>query len=375
MTTTNWKALLAVTIITLTLSKVNGLPISSSLQRKELQQNLGPSGSTVDGDLGTVGTTVEGLTSSLGLSSRQALDNLSGALQTNDLYDGLTGTRKRSPLVFNSPLAVGGSSKGSPAAQTGGVDAGTDDSDSRRKRSPLVFNSPLAVGGSSKGSPAGETGGISGNQLHSDTKGTTNSLEDDDNHIDGHTSDGTNKLSSQLGSDVNKMIQNKRSPLAGQLGGLTQDLPFGSILGGNSGEDDGSANGNVTPHSVSEAPEEDEQDLPEGKTQKSGTDIGAHLMGGDKKPDMIKIENTGKDATNNHGASRGKTGLSSSIGGDKATKLNLEQKTKDRMNGGEEEGTKGKSSDVGLQTGGGKSTDLDIKNNQSKKTNDYSSRR
>ena len=122
--TTHWKAVLAVTLIALTISRIDGSP-APTLQRKDLNQNLGPTGGTADSDVNTLDTTIQGLTSDLGLSSRQILDSLSTTTDTNGLYEGLTGTRKRSPLVLGSPVSVGGDSKSAPIAKTGGVLGGS----------------------------------------------------------------------------------------------------------------------------------------------------------------------------------------------------------------------------------------------------------
>lgn len=578
--TTHWKAVLAVTLIALTISRVNGSP-APTLQRKDLNQNLGPTGGTADSDVNTLDTTIQGLTSDLGLSSRQLLDSLSTTTDTNGLYDGLTGTRKRSPLVLGSPVSVGGDSKSAPIAKTGGVLGGSDDGD-KRKRSPLLLESPVSVGGDSQSAKAIDTGSVGkkrdsitdelpliggggkdgaesnilqpvtgllggqnggsdssplsgltsslpipikrqesqalgldgltsgllggqdnlvtdltgslpipikrdesnglgldeltsgllggqdsplsgltsslpipirrqesqglgldeltsgllggqdsplsgltsslpipikrehedentngldlgnlsggltnaltkqngalgsleqdlpvgnplqtlGNQVHGDTKSTSNSVGNDGNHVDGDVSKQANKLSSQLGGDLNKRMQRiKRSPLAGDLGGLTQSLPFGSVINGGNDGSTSSTDGNVTPHSVSEAPE---QDLPDGRTQKTGTNVGAHVLGGSDDPSTIGVESTGKDATNNQGSSKERTGLKSSIGGEKPTKVKLDHKAKDRLEGGSEEGTDDKNTNLGLQSGGGKATDLDVKKTNTKKVNDES---
>lgn len=208
--TTQWKFLLAVTLITVTLSRANAVP-AALLQRQELGQDLGPTGDVLGGDLDL-----------LGLKRRQALDGLSKALDTNDLYDALTDTRKRSPLVMGSPVSVGGSSNAAPGVQTGGVnDGGSQGNPVSGKRSPLVFNSPVAVGGSSKSAPGVQTGGA-GQQDNTS----------DDSSDDKSVSQKRSPL--VLGSPVSVGGDSQAAPGA-QTGGL--GLPLKRDKGGGGGGD------------------------------------------------------------------------------------------------------------------------------------------
>ncbi|PWN35074.1 uncharacterized protein FA14DRAFT_171766 [Meira miltonrushii] len=294
--TTHWRFLVAVTLITLTLSRANAVP-ATSLQRKDVNQDLGPTSGVLSGDLGIVG-----------LKRRDTVDGLSNLLDTNGLYDGLTDTRKRSPLVFDSPVSVGGSSQSAPGAKTGGIGS--------KKRSPLLFDSPVAVGGSSKSAPGTSTGGIG-------SKKRSPLVWNSPVSLGGSSKSGSGLQTGTVGNNGNYhgSDSRKRSPLVGNspisIGGDSKSgsgLQTGGV-GGDGGNKDSTDSGRKSTDGGRESSDDDSGDGV-GTERHDSTDVNIQDSSNEKKRSPLLTNSpvsVGGDSESAPAAQTG--GLSGGLGG------------------------------------------------------------